>query len=179
MGGGGLARGTENRALWARFRLDLHGRGQGGTRGVVWCGGWPGERAGGAGGQCTWEGGGLARDTENRALWARFRLDLHGRGRGRKRGVVWCGGWPSEQAGGGWSPVRVRGGRLAREAENRALWAQFRPDLHGRGQGRKRGLFGAGDGQVSGLGGLQASARERGAVWRANPKTEPCGLSFG
>ena len=41
------------------------------------------------------------------------------------------------------------------------------------------GLCGAGDGQVSRLGGLEAGPRKRAAVWRANPKTEPCGLGFG
>ena len=44
---------------------------------------------------------------------------------------------------------------------------------------RPGGLCGAGDGQVSGLGGLGAGVRERGAVWHAKPKTEPCGLGFG
>ena len=44
------------------------------------------------------------------------------------------------------------------------------------GQG---GLCGAGDGQVSRLGRLEAGPRERAAVWHTKPKTEPTGLSFG
>ena len=38
--------------------------------------------------------------------------------------------------------------------------------------------MGAGDGQVSGWGGLETGARDKGPVWRAKPKTEPRGLEF-
>ena len=78
--GGGLACETENRAHRARFRLDLQERGKGWMGGLVRCHGWASERARGAGGRYAREGGGLAHETENRALWARFWLDLQGRG---------------------------------------------------------------------------------------------------
>ena len=132
---------------------------------------------------------------------------------------------------GGWRPVRMRG-RFGARTENRALWARFRQTCMGGVRKGRGGLCGAGDGQVRGLGGLEAGPRERaavcpawtkterwglgfcftcmggvregrgglcgagngqvsrpggleagpherGAVWRANPKTEPCGLGFG
>ena len=105
---GGLGAGARERgAVWcmnpkpspcgAQFQLDRRG-GSGGSRGVVER--TSAKRAGWGVGAVRVRGGQFGAQPENRALWARFRLDLQGRGEGGVRGVVWCQGWPSEQAGG-------------------------------------------------------------------------------
>ena len=127
----------------------------------------------------------------------------------RERGAVWhatpktepCGlgfGWtcwggvgegPGGVCGVGDGQVSGQGGLEAGARERGAVWrAEPKTEPQGLGFGWKSrgvvgegpgGWCGAGDVQVSGVGGLDASARERGAVWRAEPKTEPRGLGFG
>ena len=125
------------------------------------------------------KGGGLACGTENRAHRARFRLDLDG--------AVGRGGGGLCSAGD--ARVRGAGGAGGRCARKEAGWhAEPKTEPCGLSFGWKcrggvgegpGGLCGVGDGQVSGQGGLGAGARERGAVWRAKPETEPHGLGFG
>ena len=128
--GGGLACGTENRAPWAGFRLDMEGGGRGwgeGPGGLCGAGGSAkSERAGGAGGpSCalTWGAGWRVEPkTEPRG---QFRLEMAandgGRGGGgrqrrvrgkekkKTRGGVWCGGWPEVSGWGLGTGARDRG----------------------------------------------------------------------
>ena len=69
----------------------------------------------------------------------------------------------------------MKGGGLARETENRASRARFRLDMEGGVGEGPRGWCGAGDGRVSGLGGLEARARERGWFGARNRKPSPVG----
>ena len=102
-----------------------------------------------------------------------------GEGWGRDQGFVWCGGWPSERVGGLETGARDRGwfgARIRKPSPMGSVSGWTWRGGVGEGPG---GLCGAGEGQVSGLGGLETGARDRGAVWRAKPKTEPIGLGFG
>ena len=89
----------------------------------------------------------------------------HGWGGGQRWwGVVQCGRCMSEGGWGGWRPVPARGGRLAHETANRALWARFRCDLDGAVEYHTRDLWGAGERRVEGMGGLQPTIHKEGGA---------------